>query len=203
MTLGKKIAGLRRQKDMTQEMLAGQLGVSNQAVSKWEADTCCPDISLLPKIADIFEITLDELFDREVTAIAQELPWEDDGNLRAVLYVGRKLVGGHPAAKQITFTYEGPALNVQSAFAVNCDDVQGNVQAEGSVTCGDVEGDVHAAGSVNCDDVAGSVQAEGTVNCDAVAGNVNAGGSVACDEVGGSVTAGGSVTCDSIGGFFR
>ena len=49
---------------MTQEALARKLDVTNQAVSKWESGQCCPDISLLPRIADIFGITMDELFGR-------------------------------------------------------------------------------------------------------------------------------------------
>lgn len=56
-----RIAFFRRKKGMTQLELARALGVSNQAVSKWEAGRCCPDIQLLPEIADCFGITVDEL----------------------------------------------------------------------------------------------------------------------------------------------
>lgn len=48
-TLGSRIAELRRKKNMTQEELAAELGVTPQAVSKWENDLSCPDITLLPK----------------------------------------------------------------------------------------------------------------------------------------------------------
>ena len=64
MTLGTQIALLRKQNNITQEALAQQLGVTNQAVSKWESDQCCPDVTLLPKIADIFHISIDTLFGR-------------------------------------------------------------------------------------------------------------------------------------------
>ncbi len=60
-TLGKRIAMLRRQKELKQEELAGMLNVSPQAVSKWENDQTCPDISLLPKLAQILGVTVDEL----------------------------------------------------------------------------------------------------------------------------------------------
>lgn len=50
-TLGKRIAALRRQKELTQDNLAQILDVSSQAVSKWENDQTCPDISLLPQLA--------------------------------------------------------------------------------------------------------------------------------------------------------
>ena len=51
MTIGKRIAALRREKNLKQDDLAQMLEVSPQAVSKWENDQTCPDISLLPKLA--------------------------------------------------------------------------------------------------------------------------------------------------------
>ena len=185
MTLGNKIAELRKEKGMTQEVLANKLGVSNQAVSKWEANQSCPDIQLLPAIADLFEISLDSLFGREektvVTEnITQNLPWEDDGKLRAVIYVGHSLIGSEECekAQKITFEYEGPALDIISSFSVTCDEVQGNVHAGGDVTCDDVQGSVRAGGDVTCDNVEGDVGAGGDVTCDDIAGSVNAGGDV-------------------------
>ena len=61
MTIGKRIALLRKEKGLTQEELAGHMGVSPQAVSKWENDQTCPDISALPKLAQLFGVTVDEL----------------------------------------------------------------------------------------------------------------------------------------------
>lgn len=204
MTLGKNIAALRRERGMTQEALANALGVTNQAVSKWELDTCCPDIQLLPKLADLFGTSIDALFGRE-TRLAEpvpavNLPWGNDGVLRAVLYVGHSLVLGHPAAEQIEFCYEGPALNVHSEFSVRCDSVNGSVNAGGSVTCDEVAGPVNAAGNVTCDDVNGSVRAGGNVTCDCVDGDIHAGGNVTCDEVEGNVNAGRDVRCDHVEG---
>lgn len=197
MTLGNRIGQYRRKLGLTQEALAQRLEVTNQAVSKWESDACCPDITLLPKLADIFGITMDELFGRAAealrTAASDPLPWEEDGVLRVVLYVGRKLVAGHPARDKIEFCYEGPALNVQSECNVSCDDVSGDVHAGGNVTCDDVDGNVNASGSVSCDCIDGNVQAGGNVTCDEVEGSVHAGGNVQCDHVEGSITAGGSV----------
>lgn len=59
--LNEQIAFLRKQKEITQEELAQILGVTNQSVSKWESGNCCPDIQLLPRIADYFGISIDEL----------------------------------------------------------------------------------------------------------------------------------------------
>ncbi len=81
--LGDNISYLRRSTGMTQEMLAYRLGVSPQAVSKWERQLSCPDVSLLPVMADVFEVSIDELFvsldpDSAANHI-DALPWEDDG----------------------------------------------------------------------------------------------------------------------------
>ena len=59
--IGRQIAENRRAKGLTQEQLAEAFGVSPQAVSKWENGASCPDILLLPKLADFFGITVDEL----------------------------------------------------------------------------------------------------------------------------------------------
>ena len=61
MTIGKRIAALRRDKNLKQDDLAQMLEVSPQAVSKWENDQTCPDISLLPKLAKILGVSVDEL----------------------------------------------------------------------------------------------------------------------------------------------
>ena len=63
MNLGNNISEKRKAKGMTQEELAANLGVSPQAVSKWENNLSCPDISLLPAIAKIFGMSVDELLD--------------------------------------------------------------------------------------------------------------------------------------------
>ena len=60
-TLGKRIAALRREKELKQDELAEKLGVSAQAVSKWENDQTCPDISLLPLLSKTLGVSVDEL----------------------------------------------------------------------------------------------------------------------------------------------
>lgn len=207
MNLGTVIAENRKKLGLTQDGLAQKLGVTNQAVSKWESDQSCPDIALLPLLADLFGITLDELFGREVpktepvalTTAAPELPWADDGNLHVVVYRGHTYLADCPEKEKITFEYKGTALNVECAVNLACEEVNGHVRAGGNVSCDDVNGSITADGNVSCDDVHGSVSAGGSVSCDCVDGNVNAGGNVTCDEVEGSVCAGGDVICDEIG----
>lgn len=60
-TLGTRIADRRKKHNLTQEEFSVLLGVTAQAVSKWENDISCPDIMLLPKIAEILEVSIDEL----------------------------------------------------------------------------------------------------------------------------------------------
>jgi transcriptional regulator with XRE-family HTH domain len=60
-TIGKRISEYRKKKNLKQDELAEKLGVSPQAVSKWENDLSCPDISLLPELSRILGISIDEL----------------------------------------------------------------------------------------------------------------------------------------------
>lgn len=60
-TLGQRIAELRRKRNMTQETLAEALGVSPTAISKWENNVTCPDILLLPALARMLNVTVDAL----------------------------------------------------------------------------------------------------------------------------------------------
>ena len=61
MNIGEKIYQLRREHGMTQEMLAEQLVISAQAISKWERGIANPDIVMIPRIAKLFSVSTDEL----------------------------------------------------------------------------------------------------------------------------------------------
>lgn len=60
-TLGMMILSLRKAKGMTQLELAEKMGVTDKAVSKWERDLSYPDINTIPKLADLFDTSVDEL----------------------------------------------------------------------------------------------------------------------------------------------
>lgn len=87
-TLGKRIAACRKRLGITQDRLAEQLGVTAQAVSKWENDQSCPDITMLPKLAEIFGTSTDALLGivptepREVVEaeVVTEEPEEESGH---------------------------------------------------------------------------------------------------------------------------
>ncbi len=64
-SLGALITELRKEKGMTQAQLAEQMGVTDKAVSKWERDLSCPDISSVPKLAEILGVTVDQLMQGE------------------------------------------------------------------------------------------------------------------------------------------
>ena len=68
MSIGTTIKRLRREKDITQEQLAEYLGITSRAISQWECDRTTPDISLLPALANIFEVSSDELLGIDVNA---------------------------------------------------------------------------------------------------------------------------------------
>lgn len=225
MTLGQRIAQYRKSLNITQEVLAQKLGVTNQAVSKWESDQCCPDVTLLPKIADIFGITIDELFGRKVQPKNEEDPsetkrgihiyvgdsgeinwsgpapvWPNDETLRIVAYIGHKLVKSTKDLEKLTFQYEGSALNINSQISVTCGDVGGDVDAGRDVACKRVDGSVDAGRDVSCGDVGGDVDAGSTVCCGNVSGDIDAGTSVSCGNVDGDVDAGSHVGCGQVGG---
>lgn len=63
MNIGNKIRELRKQRGITQEQLAESIGISFQAVSKWENNIALPDITLVPVLASYFGVSMDELFD--------------------------------------------------------------------------------------------------------------------------------------------
>jgi len=220
---GARIASYRKELGLTQEALAQKLGVTNQAVSKWEADQSCPDIMLLPPLADVFGISLDELFGREAPAaaptapigIVEDLPWPDDEDLHAVLYQGHRLMGHGRAGlwkrkhvhvslggsgkeePGVQLRFNGHVRDIYADFSVACDrgGISGDVHAGVSVSCGgSIGGDVTAGASLTCGgDVGGDAKAGGTLTCGNVGGDAKAGGVIRCSRVEGNATAGGGV----------
>lgn len=77
-TLGKRISTRRKALGLTQDQLAEKLGVTAQAVSKWENDQSCPDITTLPRLADIFGISVDTLLGRTEQEVVHEATIENN-----------------------------------------------------------------------------------------------------------------------------
>lgn len=105
LTIGSKIKNLRRQKNISQEVLAQYLGVSFQAVSKWESGATMPDIILIPAIAFFFEVSIDELFDynyyetnkkvQEIVSASYPYRGKDDAKCEEILREGLKKYPGN------------------------------------------------------------------------------------------------------------
>ena len=95
--LAGNILKYRKKSGLSQEELANKLGVTFQAVSKWENAKAAPDITFLPIMADIFGCYIDELFSRDIKTESHydhcaELPWYDDEITRYVVCKGKKIL---------------------------------------------------------------------------------------------------------------
>ena len=175
MKIGENIRLLRQRKGLTQEQVAQRLGVTYQAVSKWENGTNTPDIALLPQIAALFGVMIDALFHQDAASPLAGLPMEDDGVIRIVQLRGRQVVAVTPRMSP-----DDPAIEI--AFPRNCNDrtqyfkveVYGHVIADGSIN-----GDVIAHQSVQCGEINGDVRTTGNVT----ASSINTFGPVVCSGI--------------------
>ena len=185
MSIGKNIACFRKAKGWTQAELGEKIGVSNQAVSKWESETSMPDVMLLPALADAFGCYIDELFSREVkTEIhydhCAEFPWADDNTIRIFQTVGKKIMKSQEVntCMEVTFPRNCNETTRQY-FKV---EVLGNLMSDSSIN-----GDVVCHGYIDCHEINGDVSAQGSIT----AYEINSHGKVVCN----------SLKCDKIEGF--
>ncbi|MBQ8175045.1 MAG: helix-turn-helix transcriptional regulator [Clostridia bacterium] len=128
--LGLKIAYYRRLCGMTQEELAERIGVSAQAVSKWEQQVSCPDVLLLPRLAKIFGTTIDELFGvlspkEAIYRHLKDVPWQDDEKIRIAVYDGQKLLEQSSyevveGVNVIDVQFHGHPFNISGVFKIVC-----------------------------------------------------------------------------------
>lgn len=211
MKFNEQIQKLRKEKGLTQNDLAEKLFISYQAVSQWETGNTKPDIELLPRLAEIFEVSIDELFGVERNEQKEEcfgrIKNYDDDTLYIVVAKGKdintvlNLNSTIKNKEDIEIEITGKALNVHSSFSVKIEgDVEGDVSAGDGVVCGNVGGTVAAGDGVVCEDVSGDVSAGDGVVCGEVRGSVTAGDGITCGNVGKNVTAGDGITCGNIGG---
>lgn len=111
--LGTKIRQLRHRDGRTQEILAEALGVTSQAVSRWESGGSYPDMNLIPSIANYFGVTIDELFgynnerDSRINALVsqiQEMKWKNNGtdvNLSETIAMARNALVEFPGNERL------------------------------------------------------------------------------------------------------
>lgn len=218
--LNDTICFYRKKQGLTQEELAVKLGVTNQSVSKWESAQCCPDISLLPKLVDIFGISIDELFGKEPKPttnnydLCTEFPWPDDEKLRIVFAKGRKILDKSDNINEcisIRFPHDcnettRQYFKVEVFGNISCDaSINGDVVSHGEIECNEINGDIkESSQNVNCQgNINGNVNAGANISCGgSIGGGVNCGNSVSCaGEINGAVNCGDNVACgDNIKG---
>lgn len=212
--LNDTICFYRKKQGLTQEDLAVKLGVTNQSVSKWESAQCCPDISLIPKLADIFCISIDELFGKEPKPttnnydLCTEFPWPDDEKLRIVFAKGRKILDKSDNINEcisIRFPHDcnettRKYFKVEVFGNISCDaSINGDVISHGKIECNQINGDVKKCeGDIECQgDINGSANANGSISCGkSISGGVQCGNSVACGQsINGAINCGNNVGC--------
>lgn len=218
--LNDTICFYRKKQGLTQEELAVKLGVTNQSVSKWESSQCCPDISLIPKLADIFGISIDELFGKEPKPttnnydLCTEFPWPDDEKLRIVFAKGRKILDKSDNINEcisIRFPHDcnettRQYFKVEVFGNISCDaSINGDVVSHGEIECNEINGDIkESSQNVNCQgNINGNVNAGANISCGgSIGGGVNCGNNVSCaGEINGAVNCGDNVACgDNIKG---
>ena len=86
-TMGSFLAALRKAKGMTQQEVADKLNVSNKTVSKWERDEGCPEIMMLPLIADLYSVTVDEVLRGERITKEEKPEIKDTKNEKQIKYL--------------------------------------------------------------------------------------------------------------------
>ena len=182
--LAANILKYRKKSGLSQDDLAQKLGVTFQAVSKWENAKAAPDITFLPIMADIFGCYIDELFSREIkTEIhydhCAEFPWADDNTIRIFQTVGKKIMKLQEANTCIEVTFPRNCNETtRQYFKV---EVLGNLMSDSSIN-----GDVVCHGYIDCHEINGDVSAQGSIT----AYEINSHGKVVCN----------SLKCDKIEG---
>ncbi|MDR2504852.1 MAG: helix-turn-helix domain-containing protein [Oscillospiraceae bacterium] len=206
------ILALRKKSGLTQNAVADKLGVTFQAVSKWESGQSIPDISILLQLAEMYGITIDDLFGVSQSGVSQAaesnikrtvidgLPWENDDKLRIVVFSGHRLLDETRDLSGYTFTIEGEVKNVECRCNLNCGDIEGMVRAGADINCGTISGIVKAGADIHCGDVEGSASAGCDLRCGSVGENANAGCNLDCGDIGGDAHAGCEIYCKTVKG---
>lgn len=202
-TIAANILKFRKKCALTQEELADKLGVTFQAVSKWETAKSAPDISFLPLMADIFGCYIDELFSREIeTEIhydhCAQLPWQDDEIIRGIVCRGKKILQvSDGITDKFTFELTGEAKSVQCECNLQVNgSVSGGCQAGNNVAvAGDLSGGCNAGNHIHIEgDLSGSCNAGNNIEVEGdLSGGCNSGYRIVS---GGNIT--GDISAESI-----
>lgn len=222
--ISNNIKKYRKEQSMSQEALAEKLGVTSQAVSKWECMQSIPDIDAMVEMCDLMGISLDKLvLDKDAEVIYKEVivekEPEDDTN--------DSDEGCDDEGAEHTESENGDHFNRKGFFrrmyfdALPDDNELRVLQFKGRLMLSEhtynrntviplalapefakkKTVNVHIVGNAQIDgDISGNVKAGDHLTCGNVAGNAHAGDSLRCGNVGGNVNAGDSVSCGNVGG---
>lgn len=179
MNIGNNIKYLRQQKNFTQEQIAERLGVSYQAVSKWENNANTPDIALLPGIASLFGVPIDVLFSENVTAFSDDFSFmKDDDVIRIVQMKGSKVI-------KVTPSFSPDVRPIEIVFPHDCNDrtqyfkvevyghivsdssINGDVVCHQSILCSQINGDVKTSGNIKVNELSslGNIVCNNITDC--------------------------------------
>ena len=223
--ISNNIKKCRKALGLSQEALADELGVTSQAVSKWECMQSIPDIEMMVTLCTFFGISMDKLIldkDPETIVIEEktenEMAEEDTDNIKNEEHYDRRglfnkiYFDALPDDDNLrVLQFKGRRLlrendydrKIRIPFAIDNDrfpEKTVNVHIVGNADIeGDISGSLNAGDSVSCGNVGASVRAGDSVNCGNVGASVNAGDGVNCGNVGASVSAGDSVNCGNVG----
>ena len=225
--LSVKIKNYRSELGLSREALAGKLGVTAQAVSKWECAQAYPDIELLPELAEIFQVSIDSLLrdenmsansgtqEQAVAGKSTKEPIEDSTD--SISHEEREAPLGNPEFPHDDVLRVVQVLNGRVFWNKECDSEQTiplnleglrnlkmkNVHIEvwGSITTSnDIIGNINANAYVECNNIEGNVSTGGYVECNDIEGDVSAGGYVECNDIEGDVSAGDYIACNDVDG---
>ena len=202
--IASNLSHLRKLHKLTQEAMAEQLGISFQAISKWENGQAYPDIMMLPHLSKMFHYSIDELLLHDVSQSFTKIINQQDANEYTSMEGGKYSIklfhDGKEAAsfteldQQINIRLEGHVNHIESAFSISCDHIEGDAKADGSVSCQSIQGEVRAGGHLNCITINGNAAAGGNLTCERIEGNATAGNSIECGILHGDAFAGYQVT---------
>lgn len=206
------LKNLRKEKGISQETLADYMGISVQAVSKWENNLSYPDIEFLPTLAEYYQVSIDYLLtglgssnktnNSNSFNSSTAYPFPNDDVIRVAQFRGHQLLehDTYYERKPILLKIPVDKLNERKIDFHIMDSVviegtiTGNVSSEKSITCTEVIGNINADNNVICTDVNGDIYADNNITCLDVYGSVSADNNVYCQNVTGNVHADNNIT---------
>ena len=224
--ISNNIKKYRKKLGLSQEALADELGVTSQAVSKWECMQSIPDIEMMVMLCTFFGIAMDKLIldkDPETIVIEEnaenEMAEEDTDNIKNEEHYDRRglfnkiYFDALPDDDNLrVLQFKGRRLLRENDYdpkihiPLSIDNKMFpektvNVHIVGSADIeGDVSGSVNAGDSVSCGNVGASVSAGDSVNCGNVGNSVSAGDDVRCGDVNTITKCNGDIHCNNVTG---